>query len=146
MRSRSAAAKSFSSAATDLLQATAAVIAIAERFSVREVAFDPWRFASEALRLEADHGVAAAEFPQSHSRMTVASEGLHAAIVEGRLRHPGDPDLDRHIAAAIAKTTGRGWRLDKADRTAQIDAAVALAIAVERAQAPAPVAAFHGWL
>jgi phage terminase large subunit-like protein len=72
--------------------------------------------------------------------MTAASEGLHAKIVNGELRHPDDPDLNRHVANAVAKQTGRGWRLDKSDRTAQIDAVIALAMAVERAATkPAPV-------
>ena len=80
------------------------------------------------------------EFPQSHARMTVASERLASVIIEGRLRHPGDPELDRHIASAIAKPTGRGWRLYKLGRLDQIDAAGALAMAVERASfVPEPV-------
>jgi phage terminase large subunit-like protein len=78
--------------------------------------------------------------------MTVASEGLHAAIVEKRLRHPGHTDLDRHVASAVAKKTGRGWRLDKAARDSQIDAVVALAMAVERAQYQPEPAQIVGWL
>jgi len=70
--------------------------------------------------------------------MVVASEGLHKAIVERRLTHPGDPDLDRHIHSAVARKTGRGWRLDKTRRSAQIDGVIALAMAVERATTPAP--------
>lgn len=85
-------------------------------------------------------------FPQSHARMTAASEGLHAAIVEGRLKHPGDPELDRHVASAVAKPTGRGWRLDKASRGVQIDAAVALAMCVERAEQRDPEPELVGWL
>jgi phage terminase large subunit-like protein len=86
------------------------------------------------------------EFPQSHARMTVASEGLHAAIVERRLRHRGWPELDRQVASAVARQTGRGWRLDKADRNARIDAVVALAMACERAQARAEPARLLGWV
>jgi hypothetical protein len=57
-----------------------------------------------------------------------------------------DADLDRHAAAAVARPTGRGWRLDKSERGAQIDAVVGLAMAVERAEVkPAPVA-LVGWL
>lgn len=78
--------------------------------------------------------------------MTVASEGLHAAVVEGRLRHPGHPDLDRHVAAAVARKTGRGWRLDKIARDAQIDGAIALAMAVERAQDRPEPARLLGWI
>jgi hypothetical protein len=63
-----------------------------------------------------------------------------------RLRHFGHHDLDRVVASAVAKRTGRGWRLDKADRTAQIDVAVAHAAAVEAASVrPEPVRLL-GWL
>jgi phage terminase large subunit-like protein len=72
--------------------------------------------------------------------MTVASERLHAAIVEQRLRHNGDPALTLHVSQAVAQATGRGWRLSKMARDAQIDAAIALCMAVERAEhRPAPV-------
>jgi len=138
-------------AAVEVVQGNAAVLAItaaverlARRFAVREVAFDPMRFAGEAMRLERDHGLTMVQFDQSHARMTKASEGLHAAIVEQRLRHVGHPDLDRHIAAAVAKPTGRGWRLSKAGEDDQIDAAIALAMAVDRAQAPRPRARYFG--
>jgi phage terminase large subunit-like protein len=123
-----------------VLDVTEAVRRLAQGFVVREVAYDPWRFKSEALRLEGEGIGPMVEFPQSHARMVPASERLHATIVEERLRHYGDPDLDRHVAHAVAKPTGRGWRLDKSERGAQIDAAVALAMAVERAEfRPEPV-------
>jgi phage terminase large subunit-like protein len=129
-----------------VLRATDSVRELAGRFNVREVAFDPWRFKGEALRLEAEGIGPLVDFPQSHSRMVPASEGLHAAVVEQRLRHPGHPALDRHVANAIAKATGRGWRLEKGGRDVQIDAVIALAMAVERAQAPRPVARLLGFL
>ncbi|MEJ7569644.1 MAG: hypothetical protein WKF41_15435 [Gaiellaceae bacterium] len=50
------------------------------------------------------------------------------------------------VAAAIAKRTGRGWRLDKSTHDAQIDATVALAIAVDRAQYEAEPVRLLGWL
>lgn len=124
-----------------VLKVAETVEAIAQRRTVREAAFDPWRFQGEALRLERHHGLTMVAFPQSHSRMVVASERLHAAIVERRLTHPGHPELDRHVADAVAKQTGRGWRLDPAGRGVQIDAAVALAMAVDRAGQPAQPAA-----
>lgn len=121
-----------------VLDLAAAIPALAHRFNVREVAYDPWRFHESAKQLERD-GLRVVEFPQSHSRMVPASETLHAAVVERRLRHPGHPDLDRHVANAVAKSTPRGWRLDRPGRDAPpIDAAVALAMAVDRASAPKP--------
>ncbi|MEJ7568412.1 MAG: terminase TerL endonuclease subunit [Gaiellaceae bacterium] len=129
-----------------VLRVPDAIRELARRYTVREVAYDAWRFQSEALRLERDDGLTMVAFPQSHARMTVASEGLHAAIVEQRLRHRGDPELDRQVALAVAKRTGRGWRLDKSTHDAQIDATVALAIAVDRAQHEAEPARLLGWL
>jgi phage terminase large subunit-like protein len=123
-----------------VLEVTDRLLEIAGRRPIAELAFDPWRYQAEALRLERDHGVNAVGFPQSHSRMTAASENLHRVIVEGKLTHPGDPDLDAHVAAAVARQTGRGWRLDKLTKEAQIDGVIALAMACERAEArPEPV-------
>jgi phage terminase large subunit-like protein len=69
------------------------------------------------------------QFPQSNPRMVPASERLHQAIIERCLIHANDSDLNRHIAAAIARDTPRGWRIDKARGRSQIDAVIALAMA-----------------
>ena len=96
-----------------VLEVTEAVQRLAQRFTVSEIAYDPWRFKSEALRLEAEGLGPMVEFPQSHSRMVPASEKPRLGDHRGQPRHFGDPELDSHVAAAVAKPTGRGWRLDK---------------------------------
>ncbi len=78
--------------------------------------------------------------------MVPASENLHRVIAEAKLQHPGDADLDAHVAQAVALQTGRGWRLSKSERSAQIDAVIALTMAVERASARKPVPQLLGWL
>jgi len=114
---------------------------------IKEVVFDPMRFSSEALRLERDHGLQLIEWAQSETRMTICSENLHRLVTEKRLRHPGDRELDRHAAAAVAKPTPRGWRLVKSAEAAQIDAVIALAMAAERASTPAPAPTrLLGWV
>lgn len=123
------------------------IVEIAGRRPVVEVSHDPWRFRSEALRLERDHGLQTVEIPMSSTRMGAASENLHSVVVSKQLTHPNDPTLNAHVANAVAKTTPRGWRLDKSSDGAQIDALVALMIAVERADQPAPPPAkLFGWL
>jgi phage terminase large subunit-like protein len=98
-----------------------------------------------ALELERE-GMTVVQFPQSNARMIPASERLHRAVIERRITHANSAKLNRHVASAIAKDGPRGWRLDKAHRSAQIDAVVALAMAVERAEArPEPVRLL-GWL
>ena len=66
------------------------------------------------------------------ARIVPASERLSAAILERRLRHPGDPVLDAHVAAAVAKQTERGARIAHAGgrhTSKRIDAVIALAMA-----------------
>jgi phage terminase large subunit-like protein len=118
---------------------------LALTYSIAELAFDPWRFEAPALEL-AERGIPVVAFPQSNARMGPASERLHAAIVEGRLSHPDNPDLNAHVRQAVARDTPRGWRIDKLKSRDNIDACVALAIAVEAAEnKPAPVELL-GWL
>ncbi len=128
-----------------VLACAAKVRELADEYAIAEVIYDPWRFQHAALEL-AERGLLTVEFPQSHARMGPASERLHAAITERRLRHPDDPDLNAHVRAAIARDTPRGWRIDKTRSRDNIDAVVALAMAVERAEhRPAPVELL-GWL
>jgi phage terminase large subunit-like protein len=121
------------------------VRALAGRFNVRELVYDPWRFGQAAQELERE-GLLVVAFPQHDARMIPASARLHAAVVEQRLTTPPDRELARHASDAIARHSRRGWRIDKPNQRANIDAIVALAMAVERAeQVPEPVELL-GWL
>lgn len=138
--------------AATVFQGDEAVLSVAEhvrqlarRYTVREVAYDPWRFRSEALRLE-ESGLPMTEFPQSHGRMVPASERLYSAVVERRLTHPDDPELNAHVANAIAKQTDRGWRIDKSRDGVQVDSVIALAMALERAERPVQPTRLLGWI
>jgi phage terminase large subunit-like protein len=91
-------------------------------------------------------GIRVSAFPQHDARMVPASQRLYDAVVEQRLVHPNDPRLNAHVAATIARHGRRGWRLDKPNWDAKIDAVVALAMAVDRMEdRPAP-ARLVGWL
>jgi phage terminase large subunit-like protein len=118
---------------------------LAERYTIAEAVFDPWRAAQMAREWE-QRGVPAIAFPQSDQRMIPASQALYDAVVERRLTHPNDPRLNAHVAAAVARHTRRGWRIDKAERAENIDGVIALCMAVERAAArPEPVRLI-GWV
>jgi phage terminase large subunit-like protein len=86
---------------------------LAGHYSLREVAFDAWRFGQAAQELQRER-VPVLAFPQTDVRMVPASIRLHAAIVEQRLVLPDDPELASHAAHTIARHSRRGWRLDKA--------------------------------
>lgn len=131
-----------------VIYAEQAVRGLAERFVIESVSFDPWRFKAQAMTLQSE-GLRMIEWPQTDGRMTPAAERLSAAIMEGRLQHPGDPVLDAHVAAAIVKQTRRGARIVSAGgrhASARIDAVIALLMAVSRVETrPAP-ARLVGWL
>jgi phage terminase large subunit-like protein len=128
-----------------VLEAVDHVRVLAGRFNVRELVYDPWRFGQAAQELERE-GMLVVAFPQHDARMIPASARLHAAIVEQRITLPDDQELARHASEAIARHSRRGWRIDKPNPRANIDAVIALAMAVERAeQVPEPVELL-GWL
>jgi len=119
---------------------------LAGRYRLREVVFDPWRFGQAAQELERER-VTVLEFPQNDVRMCPASVRLHAAITERRLTLPDDDELAKHAANTIAKHSRRGWRIDKPNARSNNDAIVALCMALERAEQPAPEPVrLVGWL
>lgn len=121
-----------------VLEAVDHVRALAKRFNVRELVYDPWRFGYAAAELDRE-GMATVEFNQNDQRMMPASSRLHEAIVEQRLTLPDDPELARHASDALARHSRRGWRIDKPRKEINIDGVIALAMAVERhANQPAP--------
>lgn len=129
-----------------VVKLTARVHELAQARRIRQIIYDPMRWESEALRVEREHGLRTVEWPQSELRMTRCSENLHRLVAEKRLRHPGDPELDRHVANAAAKPTPRGWRLVKSAEAAQIDAVIALAMAAEMSEKVPQPAKLLGWV
>ena len=128
-----------------VLEAVDHVRALADVYNVRELVYDPWRFGQAAQELERE-GMLCVAFPQHDARMIPASARLHAAIIEQRLTLPDDRELARHASEAIARHNRRGWRIDKPNPRSNIDAVIALAMAVERAEhQPKPIELL-GWL
>jgi phage terminase large subunit-like protein len=128
-----------------VLEVAAFVAELADRFQIVEAVYDPWRAGQMAPEWE-QRGIRAVAFPQSDSRMIPACERLYDLIVHGELTHPDDPALNAHVHAAVARHSRRGWRLEKPDRSTNIDSAVALAMAIDRhAYQPQPVELL-GWI
>jgi phage terminase large subunit-like protein len=122
------------------------VTELCERFTVQEVAADPWQ-ANILLDALTERSITASAFPQSDARMIPASERLARAVREQRLLHDGDERLSAHVHAATARTTRRGWRLHRPGSD-PIDGIVALAVALDRAESYAeqPAPQLLGWL
>jgi len=118
---------------------------LAEQYTIVEAAFDPWRAGQVGQELE-QRGIRVSAFPQHDAPMIPASQRLYDAILEGRLVHPNDPRLKAHVAAAIARHSRRGWRIDRAVWSNKIDAPVALAMALDRIENQPEPATLIGWL
>ena len=117
------------------------LLELAFRYDVREVRFDP-RFLERSMEVIAarlpSSAVAPVEPYTNAHRQALAA--LERAVLEGTLRHPGDPAITQQILAAACDRFDNGdvRRLRKLDRTRPIDAAVALALAVQGATIEAP--------
>lgn len=105
---------------------------LARTFDVRAVSFDNRFFDVPATMLE-DEGLPMVEVPQSVERMTPIVGSLLELIKRSELRHDGDPTLATHVLNAVPRFNERGFTLQKSKSRGRIDAAIALALATDRA-------------
>ena len=112
--------------------ARADIAQLHDELDVEEVVYDPYLFAESAEMLT-ERRITMVEFPQNDSRMAPASEALYELIRAGRVVHDGDPEMRSQMLAAVPSQTERGVRISKRKSKRRIDAAVALAMAADRA-------------
>jgi len=116
---------------------------INRKFNVVENAYDPAFFQRSAEVLSENHVMV--EFPQSASRMIPACGNLYELIVNQVIAHDGDPMFADQVLSAAQRQTESGWRLSKGKSKRKIDAAIALAIASDRATSKQEVAPIPGF-
>jgi len=105
------------------------------KYSVREVAADPYRFEQSLQRL-ASEGIPIVEFKSnSLARMVPATQAFYDAVMDKKLSHSGDPALARHIRNAVLKSDRHGARVTKDFKRpkSHIDLAIASVIGLSRA-------------
>lgn len=101
-------------------------------YDLIEVAYDP-AYMQRSAEILADDGFPMVEFPQSAARMVPACGHLYEMIVGGKIAHDGAPVFTDQVMSATPRSTDQGWRLSKGKSKRKIDAAIALAMAVDRA-------------
>ena len=116
---------------------------INREFNVVENAYDPAFFQRSAEVLSENHVMV--EFPQSAARMIPACGNLYELIVNQVIAHDGDPMFADQVLSAAQRSTESGWRLSKGKSKRKIDAAIALAIASDRATSKQEVAPVPGF-
>jgi phage terminase large subunit-like protein len=108
-----------------------AVLEAAAAFDLRSVEFDRWN-SSQIVRELEDEGIVMVEVGQGFSSLSAPTKELQRLVVEGKLRHGGDPLL-RWCASNVAVTMDAAGNVKPAkDRSAhRIDPVVALVIAID---------------
>ncbi len=104
------------------------------RFDVQSVGTDPWQAAHLSQRLRAE-GVPMFDFRTTTQNLSPAIVELDAAMRAGRLRHDGNPVLGWCVGNVVGQEDRRGNLFPTKQRDGKIDAAVALLMAIGRAQA-----------
>ncbi len=104
------------------------------RFDVQSVGTDPWQAAHLSQRLRAE-GVPMFDFRTTTQNLSPAIVELDAAMRTGRLRHDGSPMLGWCVGNVMGQEDRRGNLFPTKQRDGKIDAAVALLMAIGRAQA-----------
>jgi phage terminase large subunit-like protein len=129
----------------------AAVQSLAEELGASQVVLDPENDGEViAQDLEEELGLEVVAHSQKPAPMAQAAERFYAAVREGKLKHPRDDVLTRHVLNAHRKATDDGrWRFVKENKQSKkhIDALIAAAmvhnVAVEESTtSPMPLAAW----
>jgi phage terminase large subunit-like protein len=119
----------------DSLEVENAIIEACQRYNVKEIACDPFRW-QRSMQVLQDAGLPVVEWPStSAARMIPACAKFYDAVVGEKLTQDGSPLLTRHISNAVVKIDRLGPRIVKEHRGSprKIDAAVASIIAFDRA-------------
>jgi phage terminase large subunit-like protein len=106
---------------------------LADRFKVGAISYDA-RFFDVPAKMLHDEGLPLVEVPQSVEHMTPAIGALYELLRNGGVTHGPDPLFAQQVLNAIVRLNERGFTLSKGKSRGRIDAAIALALAVDRAQ------------
>ena len=107
---------------------------LGERYDIREIAHDRWNATMMVQTLE-DDGFTMVPFGQGFKDMSPPTKELMRIVLEHKLCHGGHPVLRWNMDNAYVRTDPAGnLKLDKEKSTEKVDGAVALVMALDRAQ------------
>ncbi|CAB4184368.1 COG4626 Phage terminase-like protein, large subunit [uncultured Caudovirales phage] len=112
----------------------ARMLEICKQYTVNEITCDPFRW-QRSMEAWLQMGLPITEFPQTPARMVPATSAMYDAVVNGNLRHTGDPRLARHAMNATPYFSRNGLMVRKEARQSnrKIDLFVAAIMAHSRA-------------
>ena len=105
-----------------------------EKFNIREIAYDRWN-ASMMVQSLQDDGFIMVPFGQGFKDMSNPTKDLMRLVLEKSIRHNGHPVLRWNMDNIFVRTDPAGnVKIDKEKSTEKVDGAVALVMALDRAE------------
>ncbi len=121
------------------------VNALAARFAVQQIAYDPWGATQLAVELMAD-GLTMVECRQGFQSLSEPSKNFEARIIEKKVRHMNNPVLRFCVSNAVVKRDPAGnIKPDKEKAVDRIDGVVSVVMALGRC-ITAPVVSDHAYV
>jgi phage terminase large subunit-like protein len=128
-------------ASVDYAYVAQQLVELCDTHDVKAIPFDRWRIdvlKSELARMNVE--LPLVPFGQGFKDMTPALDQLESLLLDGKIRHGGNPVLDMCAENAVATRDPAGGRkLDKSKATGRIDGMQALAMAIGAANTQIPV-------
>jgi len=104
------------------------------KFDIKEIAFDRWNALSIITQLEED-GVTCVGFGQGFKSMSSPVKAIEALVLQKQLNHGNNPVLTWNVSnVALVQDAAENVKMDKSKAQERIDGAVALAMAIGRAE------------
>lgn len=110
------------------------IIALGERFGVREISIDRWNSTAVNVQLQ-EAGFTVTQFGQGFASMAAPVKEMKRAILARQFRHGGNPILRMNLANVVAETdAAENEKLtkDRSKSRGRIDGAIAAAMAIGR--------------
>ncbi len=108
-------------------------VSLAKRFKIQEIAIDPWNSTHLSNRLQENEGIVLVEARQGYKTLSEPSKDFEARIVDGKVRHAGNPILRLCVSNAVVTTDPAGnIKPDKEKASDKIDGVVAIIMALSR--------------
>lgn len=107
---------------------------LGERYNIREIAYDRWN-ASMMVQALQDDGFTMVPFGQGFASMSAPTKDLMRLVLEKGVIHNGHPVLRWNMDNIFVRTDPAGnIKIDKERSTEKVDGAVALVMALDRAE------------
>lgn len=109
------------------------IVAMSERYEIREIAFDR-AFFGDSADILSERGLYMVEINQQSNVMRSAEQEFHDAVMEGKIVHGPDNVIREHLMAVVASRRPNGaWKIRPLDQIKAIDATVSQIMAHSRA-------------